>query len=89
MLRYSLKIRPSDKLSSSLSDLGVEDRVVSEGEPPKAGELPKQKTSTFPNADAPEDKKSDGSSGLLQTAIAFIILFLGQLSASIFFEFLR
>ena len=35
--RTRLKIPPFDGLSSSLSDLGVEDRVVSEVEPPKAG----------------------------------------------------
>jgi DNA polymerase-3 subunit delta' len=33
----NLQIPPFDRLSSSLSDLGVEDRVVSEVEPPKAG----------------------------------------------------
>jgi hypothetical protein len=32
-----LKIPPFDEFSSSLSDLGVEDRVVSEVEPPPAG----------------------------------------------------
>jgi len=31
------KVPPFDKLSSSLSDLGVEDRVVSKAEPPRAG----------------------------------------------------
>jgi DNA polymerase-3 subunit delta' len=33
----NLQIPPFDRLSSSLSDLGIEDRVVSEAEPPKAG----------------------------------------------------
>ncbi len=41
-----MKIPPFEELSSSLSDLGVEDRVVSEVEPPKAGKSRIQKANS-------------------------------------------